>query len=92
MIGERAGLIAVVQKDQPPAVGGRHLAPWDEREGRGIDAPDRPEVPIRLLIENRVRTRLAAGGNRIRTIGPAEGARRRRGVGLVITGGKRWRR
>jgi hypothetical protein len=41
-------------------------------------------VLMGLAAENQVRTRLSAGGNRIRTIGPAKGARRRRGVSVPV--------
>ena len=53
MIGERVGLVAVVEKDQPPAARGRHLALRDEIEGGVVDARDRGQVLVPLLREGR---------------------------------------
>ena len=43
--------------------------------------PRRRRMPRALIEERQVRTRLAAAGSRIRTIGPAEDPRRRRDIG-----------
>src|SRR5260370_14411196 len=40
MVGERSGLIAIIQEGEPPAARGRHLVLWDENEGGGGDAPE----------------------------------------------------
>lgn len=58
MIGERAGLIAVVQKDQPPAVGGRQL----ERR-LVLVVPDRKGMMnAAMVVTHRIDRRVAAAG------------------------------
>src|SRR5205814_2743456 len=68
VIGEGAGLVAVVEKHDPPRTGGRRLMLRNKGELRGPDTPDRVEVLVPLLIEGRQHLLYVTIGNGRRVV------------------------
>jgi len=51
MVGERSGLVAIIQENHPPCAGGRRLVGRNKGESCGVDAPNRQQILIPLLAE-----------------------------------------
>src|SRR5215468_5010100 len=51
MVGERVGLVTIVEEHHPPGPGGRRLALWHEDEAGGFHTPDGLEVTVPLLVK-----------------------------------------